>query len=83
LSKKRCGIQTFFSTTVQPFMPQFRISEHYYGKRYNWKAALNPFLMGMKQKVFDLRRRDDPEIIPACAALQSLKARQGLPGVGL
>jgi hypothetical protein len=24
LSKKRCGIQTFFSTTVQPFRPQFR-----------------------------------------------------------
>jgi hypothetical protein len=24
----------FFSTTVQPFMPHFRISEHYYGKRY-------------------------------------------------
>jgi hypothetical protein len=25
LSKKRSGIQTFFSTTVQPFMPHFRI----------------------------------------------------------
>jgi len=50
---------------------------------FNCKAALNPFLMGMEQKTFELRRRDDPEIIPACAALQSLKPRQGLPGFGL
>ena len=27
-------MQTFFSTTVHSFMPQFRISEHYYEKRY-------------------------------------------------
>ncbi len=32
--KKTSGIQTFFSTTVQALIPQFRISEHYYGKRY-------------------------------------------------
>jgi hypothetical protein len=30
---KRSGIQTFFSTTVQAFMPHFLSLEHYYGKR--------------------------------------------------
>jgi hypothetical protein len=34
LSKKRSGIRTFFSTAVHSFMPNFLISEHYYGKRY-------------------------------------------------
>ena len=38
--KKCCGTETFFSTTVQPFMPQFRISEPYYGKRYKYKSAI-------------------------------------------
>jgi hypothetical protein len=33
--KKCCGTETFFSTTVHAFMPQFRNSEHYYGKRLN------------------------------------------------
>ena len=32
--KKRSDTQTFFLTTVQPFMPRLRISEHYYEKRY-------------------------------------------------
>jgi hypothetical protein len=34
LSKKRSGIQTFFSTTVHALMPRIHISEHAYGKRY-------------------------------------------------
>jgi len=32
--KKTFRYSNVFPTTVQPFMPQFRISEHYYGKRY-------------------------------------------------
>jgi hypothetical protein len=40
--KKRSGIQTFFSTTVHPLMPHFRISEHYYGKRYIMALSLGP-----------------------------------------
>jgi hypothetical protein len=40
LSKKRSGIQTFFSTTVHSFMPQFRIWKRYYEKRYKEKKWL-------------------------------------------
>jgi hypothetical protein len=31
--KKTFRYSNVFSTTVHPLMPQFRISEHYYGKR--------------------------------------------------
>jgi hypothetical protein len=49
LSKKRSAIQTFFSTTVQSFMPQFRNSEHYYEKRYKTdKPKANFYVLGKK-----------------------------------
>jgi hypothetical protein len=40
VAKKCCGIETFFYTTRQPFMPQFRISESYYEKRCKYKSAI-------------------------------------------
>jgi hypothetical protein len=39
--KKTFRYLNVFSTTVHPFMPQFRNSEHYYEKRYNDLKTIN------------------------------------------
>jgi hypothetical protein len=68
LSKKRSGTETFFSTTVQPFMPQFRISEHYYGKRY--KGQHQVFFS--KERSITQPAKAKPATIPIIAVIPSI-----------
>jgi hypothetical protein len=75
--KKRFGIQTFFSTTVQSLMPQYRNSEHYYEKRCKFAGDRI-----WKNRWFNVRmdaadRRVSTEFLKKKAAL-----RFGRPGFG-
>jgi hypothetical protein len=45
LSKKRADIQTFF---LQPLMPKFRISEHFYGNGINVAVETGCVAPGLK-----------------------------------
>ena len=56
--KKTSGIQTFFSTTVHSLMPLFRISVHYYGKRYKIPDLQTP---SSKKRKWQARRDSNPQ----------------------